>query len=308
MPAVFTLTLNPVVDVHFPLVTLEAGRENHTGRRIITAGGKGVNVSKALYRRGFVAPAYFLLGEEDGDRYVSLLERELSAFRYVSVPGPVREYISLNCGSGGSETRICYDGFRAGNDAVSGIFGMLEKTAAPGDIVCISGRSPDGADPAFAASLAARLKKAGVRIVCDTASFGPDELAICGPWLIKPNLAEARTLLGKTASEAGSLDLSAAAEALLKLSANVLISLGGEGVFFASRGDCRLRLPAVPVEKCYSSVGAGDNLLAGFLYSLLSSHYFTSADDGPDPIPEEPARRALETGLAFAAEICSEKR
>ena len=71
---------------------------------------------------------------------------------------------------------------------------------------------------------------------------------------------------------------------------------GGGNVNILSR-------PADPVPHCYSTVGAGDNLLAGFLFSLLSSGF---TDGGP--VPPEFAAAALASATRFAAELCGQER
>ena len=148
------------------------------------------------------------------------------------------------------------------------------------------------------------FRNKGVRVALDSAAFDADEIAAAEPWLIKPNLAEAKALLGIDASGA---EPAALASRLTALAPNVLLSLGPDGALFASRsavGNVNiLSRPADPVPHCYSTVGAGDNLLAGFLFSLLSS----GLTDG-GPVPPEFAAAALASATRFAAELCGQER
>ena len=301
---IFTLTLNPVIDVHFALEHLRVGVENFPGAKRVFAAGKGVNVTRALGLHGVDAPAYVLLGADDADRYLSLLRRDGLAAEYVTVPGEMREYISLNAASDNTETRICHKPFRADDAAVNALCGRLLDRTAPGDIVCISGGLPRGVSVDNISRISRVFRNKGVRVALDSAAFDADEIAAAAPWLIKPNLAEAKALLGIDAAGA---EPAALASRLTALAPNVLLSLGPEGALFASRsggGNVNiLSRPADPVPHCYSTVGAGDNLLAGFLFSLLSSGF---TDGGP--VPPEFAASALASATRFAAELCSQER
>ena len=301
---IFTLTLSPVIDVHFALEHLRIGAENFPAARRVFAAGKGVNVTRALGRCGVDAPAYVLLGADDADRYLTLLRRDGLAAEYETVPGEMREYISLNAAGDNTETRICHKPFRADDTAVNALCGRLLDRTAPGDIVCISGGLPRGVSVDNISRISRVFRNKGVRVALDSAAFDADEIAAAAPWLIKPNLAEAKALLGIDAAGA---EPAALASRLTALAPNVLLSLGPEGALFASRsavGNVNiLSRPADPVPHCYSTVGAGDNLLAGFLFSLLSSGL---TDDGP--VPPEFAASALASATRFAAELCSQER
>ena len=301
---IFTLTLSPVIDVHFALEHLRIGVENFPGAKRVFAAGKGVNVTRALGRCGVDAPAYVLLGADDADRFLSLLRRDGLAAEYETVPGEMREYISLNAAGDNTETRICHKPFRADDAAVNDLCGRLLDRTAPGDIVCISGGLPRGVSVDNISRISRSFRNKGVRVALDSAAFDADEIAAATPWLIKPNLAEAKALLGIDAAGA---EPAAPASRLTALAPNVLLSLGPEGALFASRsavGNVNiLSRPADPVPHCYSTVGAGDNLLAGFLFSLLSSGF---TDGGP--VPPEFAASALASATRFAAELCSQER
>ena len=312
---IFTLTLSPVIDVHFALEHLRIGAENFPAARRVFAAGKGVNVTRALGRHGVDAPAFVLLGNDDADRYLTLLRRDGLAAEYETVPGEMREYISLNAAADNTETRICHKPFRADDAAVNALCGRLLDRTAPGDIVCISGGLPRGVSVDNISRISRVFRNKGVRVALDSAAFDADEIAAAAPWLIKPNLAEAKALLGidSAGAEPAALasrltaDPAELASRLTALAPNVLLSLGPEGALFASRsavGNVNILFrPADPVPHCYSTVGAGDNLLAGFLFSLLSSGL---TDDGP--VPPEFAASALASATRFAAELCSQER
>ena len=308
---IFTLTLNPVIDTHFSVNGLKIGAENYTRSMVKIAAGKGVNISRALKRHGVSAPAFLLSGSDDAEWYLSSLEARGIEAHTVTVPGPMREYVSLNDALGNTETRICYRAFHAGADAAAKLGEDLSAVLSPGDVVCISGGLPIGLGHGEVVKLARKFEDRGAGVVLDCAALSAKETKAANPWLIKPNYKEALDLLGAVGpvqgARSGPEDLRTLSERLLELSPNVLLSAGPRGAIFASRSGLFVSGAAVPIRRCYSSVGAGDNLLAGFLYHLFFCGQ--PADRQPAFISDEStAKAALECGLRFAAEICEAVR
>ena len=301
---IFTLTLNPVIDVHFSVNGLRIGAENYTRSMIKIAAGKGVNISRALKRHGVSAPAFVLSGANSADIYANMLFDAGIEAVFHTVPGNIREYVSINDLSGETETRVCYRDFSACDDDVLLIGSMLTERLSAGDIVCISGGLPYGVSPDAVAALSDLFRSRGAYVVIDCAALDADSLRRSEPWLIKPNLSEARALLC-ICGELPDIDAdrSGIARRLTELAQNVLLSLGPDGAIFASRAGALVSLPAVPISHCYSTVGAGDNLLAGFLFALSAAGF-----SGNESISASLAETALRSGLTFAAEQCSEKR
>ena len=315
---VLTLTPSPVIDVHFSVKDIVRGRENTADGRAEFAAGKGINISRALLRKGAGALSFALLGEEDSKRYLALTERAGIPVRYVEVPGPMREAVSLNCTGAGDETRICYRGFSALDRDAEKICAMVLNECGENDVVCVSGSLPRGVSTKPFVSLCRRAREKGAMTVVDSNSFSRCDIEAAMPWLIKPNAEEAGALTREDFSGIISTSgrgtrtvpfpdrLEKAVKSLTGISENVIISLGGAGALFASRGGEPFALPAVPIDRCYSSVGAGDNLIAGFIHYLLER--FDASENAAlpsGPLDKELAFPALERGLSFAAEICS---
>ena len=350
MTTVYTLTLNLVIDVHFALEGIVPGVENYTKIRKKIAAGKGVNISRAFKRHGVSAPAFVLLGDSDAELYMKMLAADGIEAEAKLVHGQVREYVSLNDMVKNTETRICFKAFSAASSDALELGSMLLPRLQPGDIVCISGGLPEGVSPADVVKLSNTFRENGALTVIDCAAMDAASLKAAKPWLIKPNLSEAKALVNDFSApdpdcSGGASDTLIAS--LTQLSENVLLSLGPAGAVYARRAAteirkkarrtavngptapaerhdastyktpqngllepfCGISLPAVKIPHCYSTVGAGDNLLAGFLYYLVNE--LPADPDGfsaGGAIPEDAARKALETGLNFAAEVCSEVR
>lgn len=285
MNCIYTVTLNPALDIHYTLEDFCLGTENYPSERRKLAAGKGVNVSRVLKRHGVDAPAYMLLGSDNRAEYIRLLEQYEVPHQYVEVPGQVRENISLNCPKRKMETRICMKDFTASIEDVKDLVTMLMEEAPEGAYIALCGSLPRGVTAWDFVTLCTALNQLGYRLVVDCPTLTLQGLKKIDPWLIKPNKEEAMALLGIKEDLSGP----ELAHRLATSFERVLLSLGEEGVVYAS-GDQVITMPSIPT-KVYTTVGAGDSLVAGFLYGTVCH---------PGDIA-----KALACGLQFAAETCT---
>jgi 1-phosphofructokinase family hexose kinase len=150
-----------------------------------------------------------------------------------------------------------------------------------------SGSLPPGVEDDFYAALVGRCRTAGVSVAID--SSGPSlRLAVeAGPDLIKPNLEELEELVGRSLNTLGET-LDAGVDLVAHGVGTVVVSLGGRGALLVSR--TQVAHAVAPVSSPRSTVGAGDALLAGYLYATGS---------GSTPV------EALCTGVTWGAAAVS---
>mgnify|MGYP003294689285 CR=1 FL=1 len=282
--SIATITLNPALDVHYTLGEFILGRENYPEDQKKLAAGKGVNISRVLKRHGIDAPAYMLLGKENGAEYLRLLDSYNVPYGYIEVPGSVRENLSVNCPGLHQETRLCMKGFSVTpKDGLALIRLVLEQVPA-GAYVALCGSLPKGISGKDFVGYCKMLRDAGYLVIVDCPSLTVAELQEIQPWLIKPNEKEALALLGLSEM----VDGEEAARKLTEIFPQVIVSLGAEGLVYTNK-DKTIRKAALPTS-VYTTVGAGASLVAGFLYGSVT-------------VPGD-IEKALDCGLAFAAETC----
>ena len=130
-----------------------------------------------------------------------------------------------------------------------------------------SGSLPPGVDDDLYAGLVRRCRAAAVRVAID-ASGRPLRLAVAaGPDLIKPNLEEFEELVDRPLNTLGDV-LDAANDLVTSGVGTVVVSLGGQGALLVSAS--MIAHAVAPVAAPLSTVGAGDALLAGYLYATGS--------------------------------------
>lgn len=151
------------------------------------------------------------------------------------------------------------------------IKGLLDKLSvvSVGDTVVLAGSIPAGVADTLYADICRKLEATGAQVVVD--AVGPALLHTLQyrPFLIKPNHEELGGLfdteIGTTrqAEEYGQKLLEKGAQ-------NVLVSMGGKGALLLTEKRDGIFMPAIS-GKTVSTVGAGDSMVAGFLYGYRQS-------------------------------------
>jgi 1-phosphofructokinase len=137
-----------------------------------------------------------------------------------------------------------------------------------------SGSLPPDAPPTIFADLIRIAKAHGARCFLDSAGPALVHGLAAGPFLIKPNRAEAEGLLKATLRTRS--ELVDAARALIKMgSEQVMISLGVEGAIGVAGKDALFAHP--PAVEVRSSVGAGDTMVAAMAYAAVEGLPFRQA-------------------------------
>lgn len=260
---IFTLTLNPAVDLHARAESFALHRESVADVLSRDAGGKGVNVSRALTMAGAENEAIVWLGEENGAVFSSMLDAESIPHTDFFTEGNIRENITLHV-EGERETRLSFRGFSASDGLLDKTEGYLLDRITPGDVLTFTGSVPAGVSHERVITFLMRARGRGALLVLDSKSLTREDLLSLRPALIKPNEEEVGAYLGK---EVESLDACVEGARELSLSGIgcAMVSFGGEGAILAASGHVYLARP--PKITPVSTVGAGDSSIAGFLYA-----------------------------------------
>lgn len=267
---IVTLTLNPAYDVHVQIGEFRAGHENLADSVSRDIGGKGVNISRALRLNsgrlgtGTGHSAFVILGEDNAADFREGLEDEDIDAITLTVPGRIRENITIHPAEGG-ETRLSFKGFTCPTGTLERVKELIR--VGSGDILTFTGSLPGGIGKSEAVAFLKDLTRHGVKVVIDSKSISPSELREIKPWLIKPNAEEIFDFFGKDTDRNTSPDEKLLEKTALDVAAsgieNVMISLGGDGAMLASDG--KLWRAKNPKIDAISTIGAGDSSIAGFI-------------------------------------------
>ena len=254
---IYTLTLNPAFDVYADADTLSVSRENFAELVRRDAGGKGVNISRALSAWGTENTAVVVLGKENGISYQSSLAQYGLNAVYLEREGSIRENLTIR--HEGTETRISFSGFRVDETVLQDVLKLIDIEEET--IVTFTGSIPLGLDKTAVISFLRSLKEKGVKLVIDCRSFTLEDISVLKPWLVKPNLQELAAWFDCEVSSVAKVK-----ECAVKLRAmgveNAMISMGAQGAVLA----CDEIYAGIPPKiKPVSTIGAGDSSIAGFI-------------------------------------------
>lgn len=258
---IITLTLSPAFDIHAAAVGLEIDHENFATVLRREAGGKGVNISRALTKNGYENTAVVVVGQENGTEFSSLLEVDGVKLSVLSVPGRIRENLTVHT-EGGKETRISFSGFSADASVLAAVAERVDALMDSDCIVTLTGSLPVGLKMQDVQAFLRDVRQKGAKLVVDSRSFSTEDLMEAKPWLIKPNEEEIAQYAGRSVETVD--EIAAVARAFCARGIeNVMVTLGARGAILVNEKEILCaEMPKVEVK---STIGAGDSSIAGFL-------------------------------------------
>lgn len=258
---IITVTLNPAFDVHCSADHFEACHENLATITEREAGGKGVNISRALSMNGVENLALLAVGDENGADFCRELDKDSMTYDAIEVKGRIRENITIHT-KNAPETRISFTGFDTDESLLAAFEQKLLALVGKDDIVTFTGRVPSGITMDAVKAFLNKIKAAGARLVIDSRSFDKDDLVGMSPWLIKPNEEEIAVYLEREIDSFDSV-IDGARELHNSGIENVMISLGAKGALLVCESGAFVAHP--PQIKAISTIGAGDSSIGGFV-------------------------------------------
>lgn len=280
---IYTITLNPAYDVHAYAEHFAPFHENLANVTSREAGGKGVNLSRALQSGGTEHVAIVVLGKDNSAEFRAELDRAGLKTILLEKPGRIRENLTLHCADQ-PETRISFSGFPVDDSLLDEVAALVEVDADT--VITFTGRVASGMSMDKAKAFLKALQKKGAKLVLDSKSFSLEDILEVQPWLMKPNQEEISEYLG--------CEINNIEQAIEKTRifadhgvTNVMVSLGEQGALLRCGCNCYIATP--PTIDAVSTIGAGDSALAGFI---------AAAQKG------ENAADCLKTAVAYGTAAC----
>ena len=270
MPAVGIVLFapNPGLDRTIAVDDHRLGHEHRARRTDLRAGGKAINVARALRALGVDAPVVAPVAGPTGDAMLALARAEGLTVDPVPCAGLTRSTLAVL--DAGGVTVYNDSGFVPADDEAAALERAVEAALGAGDLLVVAGSWPRGTPPDRLHAVVMAGRRAGARIVVDTSGRPLAAALRAGPDLVCPNLEEARALL---AEATGSLTMDS--QAPLEAAAPVASAVRHQGseavVLSAGRAGAVLAdaegTAAVPAPRVQASnpVGAGDCLVAALV-------------------------------------------
>src|SRR4051812_5980732 len=193
---IITVTLNAAIDKTLAVPNFQIGRRHRSTEQRTMAGGKGVNVARALKSLEQPVIATGLAGGPTGTRIIEQLTEEAILSDFVRIREESRTSTAVTDPTSGEQTEINERGPEASEQEVSLFRDKLLYLAKGADICVFAGSLPRGVDTKVYADLIGKLSELGVTTVVD-AEGEPMQLALRAcPDLVSPNAVEAERLVG----------------------------------------------------------------------------------------------------------------
>jgi 1-phosphofructokinase family hexose kinase len=274
---IVTVTLNAAVDRTLLVPNFQLAQRHRASVGLLSAGGKGINVARALKRLGVPVVCTGLAGGRNGTLLVEELTQEGILNDFVRIRGESRTSTAVLDPTSNAYTEINEWGPEVADDELDMLREKLAYLTQGAEFVVFAGSLPRGVDPGFYAEMVRDAGRHQQLAIVD-ADGEPLRLAVSAePYLVSPNMSEAEALVGHEFVDEE--DLATGLDEIAELGArNVLITLttGCYALLREDRHESRLRARAPDLE-AISAIGAGDTLLAGFLAARVAGRSFEDA-------------------------------
>ncbi|MEY2193519.1 tagatose-6-phosphate kinase [Neobacillus sp. BF23-41] len=263
---IVAVTMNPSVDISYPLGRFKLDDVNRVETVRKTAGGKGLNVARVIAQMEEAVLATGVLGGTIGDYIVQELNKSTIPNDFLKIEKESRNCIAIL--HEGMQTEILESGPTLSKEEGTAFLGKFEGILANASLVTISGSLPKGLSTDFYYQMLEISRKKGIRVLVDSSGESLKQVLLQKekPFAIKPNTAELSQLLGMEV-RAGIIDLKQALHHGLFTGIEwIIVSMGSEGAFVRQGEDYyRVRIPKIEV---VNPVGSGDATVAGLAVAL----------------------------------------
>ena len=262
---IITVTLNAAIDKSLAVPNFRLGRRHRTVEQRTTAGGKGVNIARALKALGQPVIATGFAGGATGTHLVEQLTEESILNDFVRIREESRTNTSVLDPTTGAQTEINERGPAVTAHEVEVFRDKLLYLARGAAIVVFAGSLPRGVEPDVYASLIRDLERSEVTTVVDTDGEPLRQAVRAEPDLVSPNVLEAEELVGH--EFAGEEERAQAMTEIVTLGPREAIMTLPDGAwaYVLVDGQPRLKRARIDPREPIAKRGSGDAFLAGYL-------------------------------------------
>ncbi len=260
-----TITLNPCLDRIITVHGLMLDEANRWTKLSVSAGGKGIDVSRAIHEMGGNSTAYGFIGGTAGRTVEILLDEQGVPYNFTPIEQETRTNFIITDTRANRQTRIDAPGPRISKREFERFHLKIKRISPKPELITAGGSVPPGLPTNIYYDIIMEARELGVKAILDSDGHWLAEGIKAKPYLIKPNVREAQGLLNTAL--ATEKDIIEAAHGLVNQGIEiVVISRGAGGLIAATRRETIIAIP--PKVKVKSAVGAGDCTIAGLALSL----------------------------------------
>lgn len=265
--SILAITMNPSVDISYPLKTLHLNTVNRVTDVAKTAGGKGLNVARVLHQLNSPVIASGVLGGTIGEFIEKQLDETGIRHEFMSIDQESRNCIAI-LHDDMQQTEILEKGPILNSNDETKFLVHFEKQLENIAVVTISGSLPEGLSKRLYAQMIVISSSKGIPVLLDSsgetlkASLTGDKK----PFLIKPNQEEIAQLIQQPIKDLTHLKQILTDNQLFSGVEWIVVSLGADGAL-VKHGTQFYRL-SIPKIEVVNPVGSGDSTVAGLASAI----------------------------------------
>jgi tagatose 6-phosphate kinase len=267
---ILAVTMNPSVDISYPIQDFKLDHVNRVEHVRKTAGGKGLNVARVIKQMGEDVLATGLLGGAIGDFIIQELMKSEIEHDFFRINQESRNCIAIL--HDGKQTEILESGPTLSLEEGEAFLEKYQEQLSEASIVIISGSLPKGLECGYYRQMVEMGREKGVPVIVDTSGEALRQVLFhqVKPFAIKPNIDELSQLLN--------VEVEGSISSLKHLLSNelfqgiewIVVSMGGDGAFVKHGEEYyRVTIPRIDV---VNPVGSGDATVAGLAVALNRKH------------------------------------
>lgn len=263
---ILAVTMNPSVDISYPMDTFKLDDVNRAKTVRKTAGGKGLNVARVVAQMEEEVLATGVLGGTIGEYIVQELNKNNILNDFYRIDKESRNCIAIL--HEGMQTEILESGPTLSREEGTAFLEKYKSLLSKVSLVTISGSLPKGLPTDFYHQMLAISHEKGIPVILDSSGESLKQALLyeAKPLAIKPNSAELSQLLGIEVEEKISSLKQAIGNDLFNGIEWIVVSMGGKGAFVKHGEDFyRITIPKINV---VNPVGSGDATVAGLAVAL----------------------------------------
>ncbi|MEI4828946.1 tagatose-6-phosphate kinase [Bacillus sp. FJAT-53711] len=263
---ILAVTMNPSIDISYPIQDFKLDDVNRVESVRKTAGGKGLNVARVVKQMGEDVLATGVIGGTIGDCIIQELTKSDIRNHFYKINQESRNCIAIL--HDGKQTEILESGPILSMEEGAAFLEKYRELLSEVSLVTISGSLPKGLESGFYRQMVEIGREKGIPVIVDTSGEPLRQVLNHNvkPFAIKPNISELFQLLGMEVEENTSSLKQLLTNKLFHGIEWIVVSMGATGAFVKHGGDYyRVTIPAIEV---VNPVGSGDATVAGLAVAL----------------------------------------
>ena len=262
---ILTVTLNAAIDRTVAVPNFRLGHRHRAVESRTVAGGKGINVARALKLLGRPVIATGFAGGPTGNRLLEQLRKEAVLTDFTRIAAETRINLAVIDPTSGEQTEINERGPAVSPEEVEAFVKRVGYLADGAKLCVLAGTLPPGAGDDLYARLVKDLAERGLPVVLDAEGSAMLAGLRAGASIVTPNEREAEELVGQEFADRD--DLIQGLSELVRLGAGEAAITRPDGCVAAIGDGPEQRFLEVRTEPLdpVSTVGSGDAFLAGYV-------------------------------------------